>query len=60
MPVLRTLALPSMPAAVSGTTAGVFAGLAGLADRGGGRALAAAGRLVDALAAPSRRTTASA
>ncbi|MCX4977986.1 hypothetical protein [Streptomyces sp. NBC_00620] len=52
MPVLRTLILPSLPSAVSGTTASVFAGLAGLADRGGGRALAAAGRLVDALATP--------
>lgn len=55
MPVLRTLILPSLPSAVSGTTAGVFTGLAGLAgltDRGGGRASAAAGRLVGALATP--------
>ncbi|MEV4448267.1 MULTISPECIES: ferredoxin reductase [Streptomyces] len=52
MPVLRTLALPSMPSAVSGTTADVFAALARLADRGGGRALATAGRLAGALVSP--------
>ncbi|MHA5046960.1 ferredoxin reductase [Streptomyces sp. SD15] len=52
MPVLRTLALPSMPTAVSDTTAHLFGALAGLADRGGGRALAAAGRLAGTFARP--------
>lgn len=49
MPVPRTLAFPSMPSAVSDTTAHLFGALAGLADRGGGRALAAAGRLAGTL-----------
>jgi len=52
MPVPRTLALPSMPSAVSDTTAHLFGALAGLADRGGGRALAAAGRLAGTLVRP--------
>ncbi|MET9897209.1 ferredoxin reductase [Streptomyces sp. NPDC006446] len=41
-----------MPSAVSGTTAHLFGALAGLADRGGGRALTAAGRLAGAFARP--------
>lgn len=52
MPVPRTLTLPSMPSAVSGTTAHLFGALAALADRGGGRALAAASRLAGAFTRP--------
>ncbi|MEU6071888.1 FAD-binding oxidoreductase [Streptomyces sp. NPDC047082] len=52
MPVPRT-PTPSMPSAVSGTSAGLFAALVGLADRlaewGGGRVPTVAGRITSTL-----------
>jgi len=58
MPVLRapTPSVPAMPSAVSGTTAGLFAALVGLADRlaewGGGPVPTVAGRITGALVSP--------
>jgi len=55
MPVLRA-PTPSMPSAVSGTTAGLFAALVGLADRlaewDGGPVPTVAGRITSALVSP--------